>query len=281
MRVSARSITAIGRIVTGDEGLSRYRSGPRLVQLFNEYGANDTYGQGFPSRWQYAETRLNDLNGTPTLGSLLSEVMDPREFMDTKLDVSIAVEYVNKRLRYDGFEVGIDNGLAKVRHLEGSAVECKNPFEGSADEGHLFIEEQLQKCEQKIQDGDYDGAITNGRSLLEAVLTELERKLDSSAQPYDGDLPKLYKRVQRLLNLDPARPEIITPLKQVLSGLAGVVSGLSGISNRMGDRHARTYKPSRRHAVLVVDSAKTLVNFLFDTYGRGADRATSHGGGTA
>jgi hypothetical protein len=277
MRVSARSITAIGRIVTGDEGLSRYRSGPRLVQLFNEYGANDTYGQGFPSRWQYAETRLNDRNGTPTLGLLLSEVMDPREFMDTKLDVSAAAEYVNKRLRYDGFEVGIDNGLAKVRHLEGSAVECKTPFEGSVDEGHLFIEEQLQKCEQKIQDGDYDGAITNGRSLLEAVLTELERKLDSSAQPYDGDLPRLYKRVQRLLNLDPARPEIITPLKQVLSGLAGVVSGLAGISNRMGDRHARTYKPSRRHAVLVVDSAKTLVNFLFDTYGQAAEPATSPG----
>ena len=272
MKISARSITAIGRIVTGDEGLSPYRSGPRLVQLFNDYGANDTYGQGFPSRWQYAETRLNDLNGTAALSSLLSEVMDPREFMDTKLDVSAAIEYVNKRLRYDGFEVGIHNGHAKVRHLEGSAVECKHPFEGSVDEGHLFIEEQLQKCEQKIQDGDYDGAITNGRSLLEAVLSELEEKVNPNPVPYDGDLPKLYKRVQKLLNLDPARPDVVTPLKQVLSGLAGIVSGLSGISNRMGDRHARTYKPSRRHAVLVVDSAKTLVNFLFETYVTSSDR---------
>ena len=265
MRVSARTITAIGRVVTGDEGLSRYRSGPKLVQLFNDYGANDTYGQGFPSRWQYAESRLNGLNGTNGLGALICEVMDPREFMDGNLDVNAALEYVNKRLRYDGYEVLIEKGLAKIKHLDGSLVDCKHRFEGSQEEVHLFIEEQIQKCDRKIADGDYDGAITNGRSLLEAILTELERTLDSTAPAYDGDLPRLYKRVQKLLNLDPARPDIVTPLKQVLSGLAGIVAGLAGVSNRMGDRHARTYKPSRRHAVLVVDSAKTLVNFLCDT----------------
>jgi len=41
MKVSARTIGAIGRIVTGDEKISPYRSGPGLVRLFNEYGADD------------------------------------------------------------------------------------------------------------------------------------------------------------------------------------------------------------------------------------------------
>ena len=27
---------------------TEYRSGPKLVQFFNELGFNDTYGQGFP-----------------------------------------------------------------------------------------------------------------------------------------------------------------------------------------------------------------------------------------
>lgn len=67
MKLSERTISAIGKIVTGDEGLSPYRSGPKLVRLFNDYGANDVYGQGFPSRWQYAEEKLRTLNGTTAI----------------------------------------------------------------------------------------------------------------------------------------------------------------------------------------------------------------------
>jgi len=266
LEVSARTIAAIGRIVTGDEGLSPYRSGPQLVRLFNDYGFNDTYGGGFPSRWQYAENRLRGLNGTPALAALLCEVLDPREFMDTEFDLDEAVEYVNKRLKYDGFEIVIHNGKAKVHDLQGASVECKHPFEGSEEDGHLFIDEQLAKAKQKIQEGDFDGAITNARSLLEAVLIALERELVADPPQYDGDLPKLFRRVQKLMHLDPARPNLDGPLKQVLSGLNSIVSGLSGLSNRMGDRHARSHRPARRHAVLVVNAANTLANFLFDAY---------------
>lgn len=265
MKLSARSITALGRIVTGDEGLSSYRSGLQLVRLFNDYGANDTYRQGFPSRWQYAEQRLRDLNDAPQLGALICEVLDPREFMDTDFDIGTVVEYLNRRLRYDGYEIVEHKGLPKIRDLEGSAVEVLHPFEGSDDDGHLFIDEQIKKSETKMQEGDYDGAITNARSLVEAVLTTLERQLDDAAPKYDGDLVKLYRRVQKLLNLTPGRPDIEQPFKQVLSGLVSIVNGLSGLSNRMGDRHVRTYKPSKHHAALVVNTARTLANFLFET----------------
>ncbi|MGD1158067.1 MAG: abortive infection family protein [Terriglobia bacterium] len=44
------------------------------------------------------------------------------------------------------------------------------------------------------------------------------------------------------------------------------VSDLSGLSNKMADRHVRTYKPDKRHAVLAVDSAETLAAFLFETH---------------
>ena len=35
--------------------------------------------------------------------------------------------------------------------------------------------------------------------------------------------------------------------------------------NKMSDAHGVTYKPSRHHAKLAVNSAKTLADFLFDT----------------
>lgn len=273
MKVAARTLTAIGQIVTGDKGLSPYRSGPVLVELFNDYGSQDVYDQGFPSRWKYAEEKLRELNGTPKLVAFLCEILDPREFMDTECEPGPAIEYLNQRLSYDGYEVAIEGGFTKVRNLQGDLVEVRHPFEGSQTDAHLFINEQIEKSERKIQDEDYDGAITNARSLLEAVLTQIESSLDSDPPKYDGDLPKLFKRVQKLLNLDPKRPDIDQSLKQVLSGFINIIQGLSGLSNKMGDRHVRTYRPSRHHAVLVCNSAKSTCNFLFDTYAYQKEKA--------
>lgn len=266
MNLSVRSLSALGKIITGDENISPYRSGPQLVRLFNEYGANDIYAQGFPSRWQYAENKLIALNNSPALGALIHEVLDPREFMDTDFEVSNAIEFLNKRINYEGYEIVLDGGFAKIRDLDGISVECHHPFEGSEDDGHLFIDEQIEKAEKKIQEKDYDGAITNARSLIEAVLVELEKNIDSNALNYDGDLPKLYKRVGKSINLSPGNPDIDGPLKQVLSGLTSIIYGLAGISNKMGDRHVRTYKPGKHHAVLAVNTAKTLSSFFFETW---------------
>ena len=266
MKLTERTISAIGKIATGDEQLSLYRSGPQLVRLFNDLGANDVYGQSFPSRWQYAEDKIHSLNCTEAIGALLCQILDPREFMDTEFSVNKAVQYVNARLKYDGYEVVLDNGLVKILDLSGIAVTCEHPFQGSEIEGHLFIDEQIKKAETKIREGDDDGAITNSRSLLEAVFTELEKTLDENASQYDGDLIKLYKRVQKHFNLGPGRPDIEGPLKQVLSGLTSIVNGISSLSNKMGDRHVRSYKPNKHHAALVVNAAKTFANFLFETH---------------
>lgn len=266
MKVAARTITALHELVTGDKQLTPYRSGFELVRLFNEYGANDTYGEGFPSRWRYAEGEIERLNDTPALTRLICEVLHPREFVGSELDLQVAYDYLNARLKFDGYEVVLDNDRPRVRDLTGSTVEFGHPFEGSEEDTHIFIDEQVAKCEQKIREKDYDGAVTNARSLIEAVLIEIEGDLDPDAPPYDGDLPKLYKRVMKHLNLDPARPDVEGSIRQVLSGLVSIVGGIAGMSNKMGDRHARTYRPSKRHAVLVVNSAKTLASFLFETF---------------
>lgn len=266
MLLSQRSIKALGKIVTGDESLSPYRSGPKLVDLFNEYGSNDTYGKGFPSRWMYAEESLRAFNGSDALPAIICHVFDPREFMDTEHEPDAALEFVNKRFEYDGYRVVIDRGKARVRDVDGASVQFASPYGDGTSDAHAFIDEQIEKSEQKIMDGDYDGAITNARSLLEGIMRDIEIALDANApQKYDGDMVKLYKRIQKLLKLEPSRPDIDGPLKQVLSGLTGVICGLAAIRNRMGDAHARSYKPSKHHAVLTVNSAKTLANFLYDT----------------
>jgi hypothetical protein len=93
MKLSGRSIQALAKIITGDEGISPYRSGSKLVHLFNEFGANDHYGKGFPSRWQYAEDKRRAMNGTKALPALIRSVFDPRDSLDAEKEIQPAIDY--------------------------------------------------------------------------------------------------------------------------------------------------------------------------------------------
>jgi hypothetical protein len=81
MKISERTIKRFAEIITGDKSLSPYRSGPKLVGFFNEFGTNHTYGQGFPSRWTFAEDCLRQFNDTPTLKKIILSAVDPRDFL--------------------------------------------------------------------------------------------------------------------------------------------------------------------------------------------------------
>ena len=266
MRISERSVSPLAKIITGDSQISPYKSGPGLVRLFNEFGASDVYGQGFPSRWYFAEEKIRSINGTDQLAGLIRAILDPRDWLEFQKPREEAVSYLNDYLKFDGLEIAKDGDFYAVRDLTGGAVAFDHPSPASREVNQLFIDQQIKKCDRKLAENDFDGAITNARSLLEAVLSEVEQELSSQGlPPYDGDLVKLYKRVQKLLNLEPTRTDISEPLKQVLGGLASVVSGLAGLRNKMGDAHVRSYQPAKQHAVLVVNAAKTLAAFVMET----------------
>lgn len=128
------------------------------------------------------------------------------------------------------------------------------------------ITAQLRKCDERIGSGDFAGAITNGRTMVEAILIELDARLGGEQAKNDGDLGKLYKRVQRKLNLDPAGRELSQQFLQVLGGLTSIINGLAGLRNELSDAHATRYRADRHHAVLVVNAAKTISQFLLDSY---------------
>lgn len=116
---------------------------------------------------------------------------------------------------------------------------------------------------------DPDGAITAARTLLESVCkTILE---DLPRDPGDDwerdDLPKLYGRVARELNLSP-QDHVDKELKRILSGCVNVVVGLGSVRNRVGDAHGggrRAYRPAQRHAALAVNLAGAMALFLLQT----------------
>lgn len=131
-----------------------------------------------------------------------------------------------------------------------------------------YINDQIKKCKSKLQTEDYDGAITNARSLVESVCYYI---LDDSNTEFseDGNLIKLYKRVSEVLKMDPS---IYNEdfLKQISSGFFTIINGLASLRNELSDAHGKSerksYKPDYRHAILAVNSAKTISEFLYSSW---------------
>lgn len=128
------------------------------------------------------------------------------------------------------------------------------------------ILESIDKCENRINTGDYSGAVTSAKTLVEGVCKELLHKFSDKTIDNKTDLPALFTKVRQKLNLDPSDPDLDKALKEVLTGLIKVVNGISEIRNKRGDSHIPIYKIDRHHALMVVNSAKTVVTFLFNTY---------------
>ena len=252
MKVSDYSIEFLGNVIAGDLPGFPYRSGPQLVKFFNEFGARDVYpaGGGFPTRRIYAQDKIRGMNGSVSLRDAITKALDPREFVKAAESVDDAVELVNKNLKYDGYEVVHEGHFFKVRELAAGRIKLDITARVPDELTQLTIDENIRKCETKLSASDFSGAITNARSLIEAVLIGIEKDLDPGASDYDGDLVKLFKRTQKLLNLEPNRKDISDPLRQILTGLTSVVNGLAAMRNKMSDAHAATYRPSRHHAIV-------------------------------
>lgn len=131
-----------------------------------------------------------------------------------------------------------------------------------------YITEQIKKCSDKIAGADYDGAITNARTLLETVCIYILGKSKGEYKD-EGDLIRPYKQVIPNLNMDPQQhPEKF--FKEILSEAFSIVNGLANIRNELSDAHGKSkqkhYKAERRHAVFAVEISKALSEFLYSSY---------------
>ncbi len=135
---------------------------------------------------------------------------------------------------------------------------------------HVFIQEHVDKCDKKIIGGDFSGAITNARSLIETVLLYIEFQLSGEDKKFNGDLNSLYKDIASRLNLSiDKNKKIDDSFKKIISGLFSIVSGIAELGNDIGDRYGKAnknYTVEKHHAILVVNSAKAFTEFIFSSY---------------
>lgn len=115
---------------------------------------------------------------------------------------------------------------------------------------------------------DPEGSITIARTLLETVI---KRILDDQSEKYTAkdDLPRLYRRVARTLNLAPNQHSE-EPVRAILGGAMQLVNGIGTLRNRLSDAHGRggplPVRPVARHASLTVNTAGAIAAFLVETH---------------
>ncbi len=102
MILQQKTLETLRKIINEE---TEYRSGPNLVNFFNELGFNDSYGQGFPSRWKYTDDKLNLINGTPQLDNCIRRVFSPINFIGRIPELDKLINDFNQFIAFDKWKV--------------------------------------------------------------------------------------------------------------------------------------------------------------------------------
>ena len=240
----------------------RYKGRDDLSQLLAYSTSYLDQSGSFGSRW-YSVMSTFEIKSPPSLQDKIDKL--PKEDKDEIFSALLLIyplrdnsPEITQVLYYPDFDLE-SFSLVETKELERISFE--------------YIHQQIKKCNDKIAEKDFDGAVTNARTLIESVcLYILESKLKEK-HVYDGNLLKLYKTVATILRMSPGDYDDDN-LKQILSGVFSIINGVSGLRNKYSDSHGSSpsnvnYKIDDRHAILTVNLAKTITEYLFLCFEKG------------
>lgn len=117
MKLSQKTLEQLRIIINGDD-TPDYRSGPALVDFFNQLGFNDVYGQGFPSRWYYTDEKLKAINGTPELDKCIKATFAVINYIERIPVLDAMIETFNKYLAFDKWSIARENDQITFKKLD-------------------------------------------------------------------------------------------------------------------------------------------------------------------
>lgn len=118
MKISHQTIEYLTGIITGDSNKSEYRSGPQLVDFFNSLGEQDTYEQGFPSRSNYTQSKLEKFNNTQRMKQAIEYCFLPLHFIKEPDKGETLLQEINQYLEYDGLKLVRTKTSVKLMNLD-------------------------------------------------------------------------------------------------------------------------------------------------------------------
>jgi Asp-tRNA(Asn)/Glu-tRNA(Gln) amidotransferase C subunit len=224
--------------------------------------------------WVFDDPRINLLECDDDIFlNFLCELIHPVVRVNSS-ETEQLLKIFNKHLEADGYEICEIQKMSGRPIFAARSITIPIMLDNLTKFDYKFVTEQAGKCDLKLREGDYDGAISSARSLVEGVLGEIYLKCTGNRLEESGDLLRDYKNVKDLLNLSEEKISNGS-LKGIIRSLNGIIQNIDTLSNKMGDRHRPLISPARHQAKFVVDSAKTISDFLFSTMESQNDRINS------
>lgn len=260
MKISSIGCDVLANLICDDDIKYKYRTKAELETLF--FGKVDFEEAKELTRKKFT---IYCLSKTNNLEKILIDISDFRNFENnSRVIAKEFAEKINDIISVDGYKLiqGL-RGLYKIDTFEKEKlVETKlhNKVEILSVK---CIEEHLTKIDKKIKENDYSGAITNSRTLIEQVIKDLSEKLN--VEYIGSDLNRSFSNIRKAMNLEPQNYEH-DGFKKIIIGLINIIGGIAEVRNRVSDSHATIYKPSKHHAVLCANSAKTFCDFIVESY---------------
>lgn len=273
-KFSPQYIDALVECITGGSGFSSapsigiYRTGYQIVKFFRSLGCDISEVVG--SRVPFTQDLLNSINrqddGLKQIIHITYGLLDPRDYVGREDKLENVVGYLNKYLKFDGFEIIKAGARYRVSEAGGTAP----VVELFADKAiYLSLSNVKADFERAISsiDSDPEGAVTSACSTLESVAKSI---LDDLGKPYpkDQSIQPLILTTLRELKLAPDQYSE-TEVKRILGGLINIAAGIGVLRTKYGNAHGRGKKFAQllsRHARLVVNAASTIGLFLLETF---------------
>lgn len=154
------------RLLINEE--TEYRKGPKLVSFFNELGFNDSYGEGFPSRWMYTDDRLSKINGTPEIDKCIKKLFAPVNFIGRFDELDKHIAGFNEYLAFDKWKV--IRQATEVNFQPADKIDFTSTKTTSQDTEIDFLNKDFN--EVSISEIRLDALVTN---VLELRVAEIKK----------------------------------------------------------------------------------------------------------
>jgi hypothetical protein len=276
-KFSPQYIDALAECITGGSGfrttppIGIYRKGSEIADFFQSLGYEITYDDvayGFYSRVPFTKNFLTKINatknGSKQIVRITQRCLDPRDYVDCEDKLENVVNYLNKYLQYDGFEL---TRIGANYHLvEAGGTAPVTEIFGSTTLSLTNVKADFERALASI-DSDPGGAITSACSTLESVAKSI---LDGLGKPYPKDQsiqPLVFATLKELALAPDQYSE--AEIKRILGGLVNIPAGIGVLRTKYGDAHGKGTQFAQllpRHARLAVNAASTVGLFLLETY---------------
>ena len=278
--LSTQSIDALAEVISGGGAndpkppIGIYRSGPKIEKFMRtcnvEFCVN---GSRVPSLVQCLTAINNGPEADQVLPRITEAAADPRDFIHEPERHKAVVDYLNKALCFDGFELKQQNRRMRLVDAGKGAPVLSELAGLSAVINFDTVSRDLNRALESATT-DPEDAVTAACSTIESVCRSILVELDKPL-PAKKDVQGLYSAVKQPLGLSPDRsdidPFIAGDVRQVLSGLLTVIGGLGALRTHGGDAHGREKGFARvdsRIARLAIHAASSTALFLIETWQR-------------